>query len=117
MIDMDNFSLDLLPSASFCSRKNLPGIPAIYFAISRTSEVLYVGRSRWLRNRLQSHNLICELDYLGCNKIAWIEFEDTWGTTGCLLVTERFFIKKYEPLLNRKQGKPYPKKSPQLEAA
>lgn len=104
---MDNFLIDVLPSVSFCNRKNLPDIYAVYFAISQTGEVLYIGKSKRLNGRWAQHHLLAELNHLGCNKIAWIEFERSKSRKrvnrqyGILGDVEEFFIKKYKPLLNK----------------
>jgi excinuclease UvrABC nuclease subunit len=97
---MDNFCLDSLPSVNFSNRKSLPDAYAVYLVLSKTNEVLYVGRTRHLHRRWHStnHHLIPLLEKMKGTFIKWIEFEKPFG----LGIAESFLIKKYQPRLNGK---------------
>lgn len=80
-----------LPSVPFASRGMLPPIPAIYFALSDTGEVLYVGQSTDVRRRWKEH----ERHGPEMVKIAWLPC-----TPRRLTALERAIILALRPRLN-----------------
>lgn len=92
---MDNFSLDSLPSIAFNKRDELPARSAVYFALSQTNEILYIGKATHLDLRWRNHHRISDLEHLDCATIAWLECEK-----GELKSIEKFMIDKFQPPIN-----------------
>lgn len=88
-----------LPSVPFASRGMLPPIPAVYFALSDTGTVLYVGQSIDVRRRWREHERR-EPDMV---KIAWLPC-----TPRQLLTLERKIILALRPRLNTQWKRPAP---------
>lgn len=86
-------SIATLPSLPFESRKNLPKVPSVYFAL-KGSTVLYVGRSICLGQRWRYHHKELALTTAGCDRIAWLESSEN------LDEIERRCIATFSPLLN-----------------
>lgn len=107
-----NVSIDTFPSVPFNRRNNLPSVSAIYFVLTTTNDVLYIGKSRFLKARWKGHKLTSYLEQQKDISIAWLECKRTE-----LNINERFMINLFRPPLNKTMiGYKSPKKSPQLEA-
>ncbi len=65
-----------LPSLPLDKKADLPDCPAIYFAISGSGEILYVGRTAALCRRWISHHRFKQLNDLGNVKLAWLQCEE-----------------------------------------
>jgi excinuclease UvrABC nuclease subunit len=61
----------LLPSVPFEERHMLPHVSGIYFALSITGEVLYIGKTANFFNRWIQHHRSTELKELNCTVIAY----------------------------------------------
>ncbi|MEO1558851.1 MAG: GIY-YIG nuclease family protein, partial [Cyanobacteria bacterium J06632_19] len=76
---MNNFlainPLDL-PSVTLLEKHKLPQLPAIYFAIAESGEILYIGRSINIANRWLRHHRYSELKEIGNVRIAWLSCSD-----------------------------------------
>lgn len=68
-----------LPSLPLSERKFFPKkLSAIYFAISKTNEILYIGRANCLHTRWSGygHHRRIQLEELGGVRIAWMQVSD-----------------------------------------
>lgn len=95
MTVINDISIGNLPFVTFDNRKKLPPFTAIYFALSPTNDVLYIGRSSQLKVRWQSHHRIPDLEKMQCASIAWFECKEDE-----LEPLERSLIDMYQPSLN-----------------
>ena len=96
---MDNFlainPLDL-PSVPLLEKHKLPQTSAIYFAIAKSGEILYIGRSINIANRWNGHHRYSELKEIGNVRIAWLSCDDE----SLLPQIEEAMIKHFLPCLN-----------------
>ena len=99
-----------LPSLPLTEKKNLPGLPAIYFALGNSDEILYIGRSKNLAARWNVHHRYTELKTIGNVRIAWLHCSDE----SLLSEIEEALIKYFVPPLNRTPN-PNPKVTPKNE--
>jgi hypothetical protein len=88
--------LSQLPSLPLAERKKLPDVSGIYFAMSADGEVLYVGRTRSLFLRWQTHHRFRQLEVVPGVRIAWLTADRS-----SLPDKERSFITDFSPPLNR----------------
>lgn len=98
MVESDTLTstdIALLPSLSLTERSQLPEITAVYFALSITGEVLYVGKANNLRSRWYGHHRYDQLRKFRTVRLAWFETPQDE-----LDATERAFIAYYDPPLN-----------------
>jgi excinuclease UvrABC nuclease subunit len=93
----ETIDVELLPSLPLQKRLLLPNIAAVYFVLSNTTEVLYVGRSQSLCFRWQSHGLFYELEAIESVKIAWIPVD----TEANLISLEASCIAYFQPPYNK----------------
>ncbi len=99
-----------LPSLPLTEKQNLPGLPAIYFALGNSDEILYIGRSKNLAARWNVHHRYTELKTIGNVRIAWLHCSDE----SLLSQIEEALIKSFVPPLNRIPN-PNPKVTPKNE--
>ncbi len=99
-----------LPSLPLTKKQNLPGLPAIYFALGNSDEILYIGRSKNLAARWNAHHRYTELKTIGNVRIAWLHCSDE----SLLSQIEEALIKSFVPPLNRTPN-PNPKVTPKNE--
>lgn len=85
----------ILPSVPFNERETLPVMTAIYFALSHTGKVLYVGATRNLQQRWKAHNKLSALRDHGCAHIAYYLCSGDE-----LAILEGAMIRQFHPLLN-----------------
>lgn len=81
------------------SRDTLPSIPAIYFAISNKTGLLYIGRARNLNERWRTHHRFPQLEKYGDVIIAWITSPQL--TDEDLSDLESAYIREFIPPLNQ----------------
>lgn len=85
-----------LPSIFLDQRKTLPRVQAVYFVISDTDEILYIGCSVNLNSRWIGHHKLRELEGLGVVRIAWMEVSEL----SLLAEIEIALITHFAPRLN-----------------
>ena len=90
-----------LPSLPLTERRKLPKLPAVYFALATSGEVLYIGRSKNLAARWALHHRYVELETIGNIRIAWLHCSDE----SLLHKIEDALIKDFLPALNHTQIK------------
>lgn len=90
-----------LPSLPLTERHKLPKLPAVYFAIAISGEVLYIGRSKNLAARWTLPHRYVELETIGNIRIAWLHCSDE----SLLHKIEDALIKNFLPALNHTQIK------------
>src|SRR4051812_41778185 len=64
-----------LPSLPMDQRHALPDVPAIYFALGDSGQILYIGKAVSLNGSWKTHHRLTELQRLGNVRLAWIELE------------------------------------------
>ncbi len=95
---LSNFDLSELPYVDLAQLEKLPTCSAIYFAIDSEDRVFYVGLSVNLAERWKTHHRFDQLKEIHEKspvKIAWL----VW-TEEDLSTAEKYFINRYQPLLN-----------------
>ena len=93
-----NFDLFELPYVDLAQLELLPTCSAIYFAIDSQNRVLYIGLSVNLIERWKTHHRLHQLKEIHKEspvRIAWL----VW-TEEDLSTAEKYFINRYQPLLN-----------------
>ena len=89
-----------LPSVDLADRASLPKITAVYYAVDRTGQILYVGKStnlylRWNNRRFGAHHKLHELSqYRGVKLHYWKR--PLWRRRH----DEAVEIKRFDPPLN-----------------
>jgi len=86
-----------LPSKPLSLRSKLPSCPAIYFVISDSDEILYIGKSINLANRWVQHHRFKQLSLYPNARIAWLQSNEV----ELLFEIESSLIESFNPLLNR----------------
>jgi len=94
----------LHPALDLAKLAAIPGEPGIYYFHDESGEVIYVGKSRNLSQRVNSHlsNDTSGREMKMCSLIADISWERT-GSELIALLLESAEIKKKKPLFNRAQ--------------
>lgn len=88
--------------------KNLPEEPGVYYFYNQNNELIYIGKSKNIRNRVLSHftdsstgkamKLRTEIADIGC---------EPTGSELIALLKESFEIKKHKPIYNRRQRRSF----------
>ncbi len=81
----------------------LPDVPGVYMFFGRQNELLYVGKSKNIRGRVQGHFAGDDRTAKGlemCRQVHRIETRTTAGELGALLLESRM-IKELHPIYNR----------------
>lgn len=91
-----------LPSVPLDERSQLPSTACVYFCLSESDEVLYIGKTTNLRQRWMAHHRYAELEEIGNIHLAWLQC-----SANDLEILEDKLIKILEPLLNGKRTKVY----------
>ncbi len=95
-----------LPSTLFEQNQVLPECSGIYFILSSSSEILYIGQSVNLRQRLRpGHHRYSEFIGIGADKVAWVCCESNE-----LDQLESELINLLNPKLNNQSHSDYPGK-------
>lgn len=84
--------------------KDLPEEPGVYYFYNQEAELVYIGKSKNIRQRVSSHfsTLSSGKALKMCSQIADIGCETT-GSELIALLKESFEIKQHKPLFNRRQ--------------
>lgn len=87
-----------------CKIRKLPEEPGVYYFYNQESELIYIGKSKNIRNRVSSHfsSSAQGKDLKMCSQVADVGFEST-GSELVALLKESFEIKHHKPLYNRRQ--------------
>ncbi len=87
-----------------CKIRKLPEEPGVYYFYNQESELIYIGKSKNIRNRVSSHfsSSAKGKDLKMCSQVADVGFETT-GSELVALLKESFEIKHHKPLYNRRQ--------------
>lgn len=93
----EELNLADLPSVPLSERGTLPNHPAIYFAMSQSGDVLYIGRAVSLCKRWSSHQRLLQLEEMGGVRIAWLAVLNGNVLPGL----EGVLIDRFKPSLNR----------------
>lgn len=97
-MNISDFNLSNLPYVDLLHREKLPDCSAIYFAIDSQDRVLYVGLSVNLAERWKAHHRLHQLKEIYKNSFVRIALL-VW-TKSDLSIAEKYFIERYQPLLN-----------------
>jgi DNA polymerase-3 subunit epsilon len=92
------------PLLDACKIRNLPEEPGVYYFYNQESELIYIGKSKNIRNRVSSHfsSSAKGKDLKMCSQVSDVGFEST-GSELVALLKESFEIKHHKPLYNRRQ--------------
>lgn len=84
--------------------KNLPEEPGVYYMYNKDGDLIYIGKSRNIRNRVLSHfsNKSTAMALKMQSVVADVDCECT-GSELIALLKESFEIKQLKPLFNRRQ--------------
>lgn len=85
-----------LPSCSLSEYSNLPGYAGIYFVISDSSELLYIGKSINIRQRVSEYYRSSSFSNEGKVRIAWLIVNEL-----DLNEKEKALIRYHRPRYNR----------------
>lgn len=96
MFEATDVNLFELPFVYLCDRNKLPAAAGIYFVITATNEIIYIGRSDNIKSRWVTHHKFEEVSETGGCRIAYLVI--TYFPI--LGVIEKGFIEHYLPLLN-----------------
>lgn len=72
---MDNIQIHSLPSLPIPDRYHLPKIGAVYFVLSESDSIEYIGKAKNLFKRWRTHECCMNLDNPKSCRVAWIEIE------------------------------------------
>lgn len=100
---ISNFNLSELPYVDLLQLEKLPTCSGIYFATDSQDRILYVGLSVNLAERWKDHHRLHQLQEIHKNspvRISWL----VW-TESDLSTVEKYFIDRYQPLLNKTKVK------------
>ncbi len=84
--------------------RNLPEEPGVYYFYNQEAELIYIGKSKNIRNRVSSHfsSPANGKDLKMCSQVTDVGCEST-GSELIALLKESFEIKVHKPLYNRRQ--------------
>ena len=88
--------LSKLPHVAFSDRQDLPAEAGIYFALSSSNEVMYVGRTVNIARRWAAHHRAKQLADMNCARLAWLTVSDP----ELLAEIEAALITHFQPALN-----------------
>ncbi|NEZ67813.1 GIY-YIG nuclease family protein [Leptolyngbyaceae cyanobacterium CCMR0082] len=95
MMEFDVFDL---PSLSIRYKNKLPKVPAIYFVVSESDSVEYIGIAQDLQSRWANHHRIKNFKDLKNARVHWLYYE--WPNLRSIFRWERLFIDVFDPPLN-----------------
>jgi DNA-binding Xre family transcriptional regulator len=96
LFSVDSVDPLTLPFVWFTERSGFPCEMAVYFVISGTDEVLYIGRTKDLFARWQNHHRLKQFAQMEDVRIAWIAINDAI----LLPLVEKALIAHFSPPLN-----------------
>jgi hypothetical protein len=76
MIENDKLDVLALEYLPLEEKHRLPDHPCVYFALSISDEVLYIGKAKSLRSRWQGHHRFEQLKRFKSVRIAWANVEE-----------------------------------------
>lgn len=76
MITPESINLAALPSITLSDHAALPSVPAVYFCLSSSDEILYIGQAANLARRWKQHHRQMKLEKIGQVKLAWLQVSD-----------------------------------------
>lgn len=88
--------IEQLPFTGFLQRRTLPAEPGIYFALSESGEILYIGRAGNIAQRWAAHHRTKQLEKMNCAGIAWLKVSEA----SLLPQIEAALITHFQPTLN-----------------
>lgn len=88
--------IERLPFTGFLQKKTLPTESGIYFALSESGEVLYIGRAGDIAQRWTAHHRAKQLEEMNCARLAWL----TVSNPELLPEIEAALITHFQPVLN-----------------
>lgn len=93
---MEAKEIKALPSACLHTLGSLPECMGLYFVVSRSGKVIYIGYSNNIKKRWESHQLkpVLKTEFGEC-RIYWMKYADD-----DICTKEKKLIDKYNPLLN-----------------
>ena len=90
-----------LPYVFLSEKSKLPETSGVYFVITPSNRIIYIGSSSNLRKRWCGHNRLKDFDDYRYVKITWLEVKGQgWE------ILESYLINKFCPILN-KHGMPW----------
>lgn len=72
MISVQSIDPFALPAVNLSERSQLPITSCIYFCLSSSNEVLYIGMTEQLKQRWRTHHRYKQLQAIGGVRIAYI---------------------------------------------
>ena len=110
LFDLTLDQIAALPSVPLLDRDQLPNAPGIYFALSGTNELYYIGRSRSMRARWLQHHRYEELSRVAGIRLAFAVVAQQHVLGGL----ERALIRRLNPPINDVFTAP-PPQAPEVE--
>ena len=98
-IDPKNIQVLQLPGVVLSQKKFLPKISSIYFVISNSKEIIYIGKAKNLYRRWGDHHLFERLKCQENITIAWLSVQNS----DLLFEIETAMIKHFQPVFNKRQ--------------
>lgn len=98
-VDIQQVNPFLLPSVTLYELDKLPNSSGIYFAISKASRILYVGKANSFLQRWQAHHRFDEIKKYTAVRIGWLAYTPIDDED--LSNVERACIEYFKPRLNR----------------
>ncbi len=99
MIDLSTINLLSLPSLALEQCRQLPDYSGIYFVLSASDDILYIGCSINLQERWIVHHRYQQFQEIGNIRISWLQVIDA----SQLNVLEQELISYFNPLLNKRR--------------
>lgn len=99
MIDLSTINLLSLPSLPLEQCRQLPDYSGIYFVLSVSDDILYIGCSINLQERWIVHHRYQQFQEIGNVRISWLQVIDA----SQLNALERELISYFNPLLNKRR--------------
>lgn len=98
-IEPKNIQVSTLPGLVLSQKKFLPKISSIYFVISNSTEIIYIGKAKNLYRRWSDHHLYAKLKCQENITIAWLSVQNS----DLLFEIETAMIKHFQPVFNKRQ--------------
>ena len=93
----ETIDVTVLPWTPIKHYRALPQCPALYFVMTNTQEVFYVGRAQQLKTRWNTHHRLEEFLAFSDFRIAWLEVSDP----ELLPILENACIEYFQPKANK----------------
>lgn len=99
MIDLSTINPFNLPSLPLEQCRKLPNYSGIYFVLSASDDILYIGCSANLQERWIVHHRYQQFQEIGNVRISWLQVQDASQVN----VIEQELISYFNPLLNKRR--------------